>query len=123
MPFFPVAKSAIQCERLKIPLDWKDRLRGFIFFDSNFVNISNNKLKIKADPDFETWIHEKEIKRRITYNPKNVDKDFEKSVSSLSSLLSSFSKTCFGQHSNPLLLPSPLLIDGCNCVMKLMMMS
>jgi hypothetical protein len=78
MPFFPQAKTLLQCERLKIPVGWKDRLRGFIFFDSNFVNISNNKLKIKADPDFETWIHEKEIKRRITYNPKNIDKDFEK---------------------------------------------
>ena len=78
MPFFPAAKTVLQCDRYKIPLDWKDRIRGFIFFDSSFVDISNNKLKIKADPDFDTWINDKEIKKKITYNPKNIDKDFQK---------------------------------------------
>jgi hypothetical protein len=81
MPFFPAAKTVLQCERYKIPLDWKDRIRGFIFFDSNFVDISNNKLKIKADPDFDTWINDKQTKKKITYNPKSIDKDFERSVS------------------------------------------
>lgn len=78
LPFFPKAKTALQCERAKLPLEWRDRVRGFIFFDSNFANISNNKLKLKADPDFETWIHNKEIRKKITYNPKNIDKDFER---------------------------------------------
>jgi hypothetical protein len=76
MPFFPNAKSASQCDELNIPHDWKDRIRGFLFFDSKFDSISNNKLKIKADPDFDTWINDKDVKKKITYNPKYTQKEF-----------------------------------------------
>jgi len=49
LSFFPKGlRSAHQCEAVSVSVNWRRRLRGFLFFDAEFTHISNNKLKIQV---------------------------------------------------------------------------
>ena len=74
LSFFPDAKSPAQCIRHGIPLAWGKRVKSFLFFDANFHNISNNKLKINVDPDLQSWITSKPVTQNTISYPKNVMK-------------------------------------------------
>ena len=37
-------------------MKWRERIKGFVFLDHSWDNISNNKLKIQVDPDLETYL-------------------------------------------------------------------
>ena len=57
-PFFPKNLDSVnKCDYANVPVNWKDRLRGFIFFDHEWGCISNNKLKIQVDPDIDAYIN------------------------------------------------------------------
>ncbi|CAN0422834.1 unnamed protein product, partial [Ectocarpus fasciculatus] len=49
LPFMPECKTPLQCEKNLVPVDWRDRLHGFLFFGWDFRHISNNKLKFQVD--------------------------------------------------------------------------
>jgi hypothetical protein len=77
LSFFPEAKTWTQCNQKGIPHAWRHRIKGFLFFDANFHNISNNKLKLQVDPDLETWITSKRVENNSLFWPNtNIDKRF-----------------------------------------------
>ena len=49
---------------------WKDRVKGFIFFDSKFTFISNNKLRIAVESGLETWINSRGIYEKTITDPR-----------------------------------------------------
>jgi hypothetical protein len=59
LPFFPEWKLARICELNNVPVDWRDRIRGFLFFGWDFRHISNNKLKFQVDPNMDEWLNNK----------------------------------------------------------------
>ena len=59
LPFFPRAKTRLQCESAQLPENWAGRIKGFLFLDWEFKHIQNNKLQIKI-PDFEYYLREQE---------------------------------------------------------------
>eukprot|EP01038_Epipyxis_sp_PR26KG_P014495 gene14495-19457_t len=62
LPFFPAgAKTKGQCDKKQIAVNWRNRIKGFLFFDWSFKHISNNKLKIQVDPNLNDWINSKEV--------------------------------------------------------------
>ena len=73
LSFFPEARSWI---RHNLNRNWSNRVKCFLFFDANFHNISNNKLKINVDPDLQTWITSKPVTNQIIYIPKNIKESF-----------------------------------------------
>jgi hypothetical protein len=77
LPFFPIARSRLQCDTANIPENWRGRIKGFIFFNNKFTHISNNKLRLQVDPDLETWL-EKKFKEKAASCVTNVDGTFSK---------------------------------------------
>ncbi len=80
IPFVPSSPQMLALmEKDGISKRWKDRLMGFLFFDWEFRHISNNKLKIKVEPDLNTWLN-RDAKRsdsyRVHYPSRNPDKEF-----------------------------------------------
>ena len=78
LSFFPDAKTLVQCHKLRIPLAWCSRIKCFLFFDANFHNISNNKLKINVDPDLQSWITSKQVVQDTQSHPKYLNDRFVK---------------------------------------------
>jgi hypothetical protein len=77
LPFYPSAKSATQCDQEKIPVKWRDRVRGFLFFGWDFRHISNNKLKFKVDPNMDAWLNDKaRFKNEIRSKPNHISEAF-----------------------------------------------
>ena len=70
----PDATTLKQCIDKMLPHNWQKRLKGFLFLDDTFKNISNNKLKITVHPSFNDWlgcnqkhiIKERNIKKNIS---------------------------------------------------------
>ena len=58
LPFFPTVKRLADAEHLKIPLTWNLRVKGFLFLDGSFKQISNNKLKLTVNPSFDAWMND-----------------------------------------------------------------
>jgi hypothetical protein len=71
LPFIPKANGVQQCEQHQISVKWHERIKGFVFLDHSWDNISNNKLKIQVDPDLDTYINDRVRPDDITYMPKN----------------------------------------------------
>lgn len=78
LPFFPAARSRLQCSKERIPENWRGRIKGFLFFDNKFTHISNNKLRLQADPDFETWLITKAKAKSVTYDTPKIEEAFLK---------------------------------------------
>lgn len=76
LSFFPKT-TRIDLEKLGIGTNWKQRLIGFIFFDWKFKHISNNKLKIRVQPDLNTWMNSKSVLSETIIEPKTADKKFK----------------------------------------------
>lgn len=76
LSFFPKT-TKIDLEKLGIGTNWKQRLVGFLFFDWKFKHISNNKLKIRVQPDLNTWLNSKSIISETIIEPKTADKKFK----------------------------------------------
>eukprot|EP01037_Dinobryon_pediforme_P022119 gene22119-23170_t len=57
LPFFKNVqnKSALAAKGENLSDKWHSRIRGYLFFDWNFTQISNNKLKIQVDPSLNDW--------------------------------------------------------------------
>jgi hypothetical protein len=70
--FFPKRKVVELNEK------WKHRLKGFLFLDWNFGHISNNKLQIRVDPNFNDWLNKKETTNRINLPSHRFSDDFMK---------------------------------------------
>ena len=76
------------CEENEIPVEWRQRIKGFIFFDAEFKHISNNKLKILSDDlddffgDPRKFFHDNEVadKNSIQYRPSNMENEAPGSV-------------------------------------------
>ena len=51
--FLPESENVRFCEINKLPKRWKDRIKGFVFFDANYRHISNNKLRILKMDEME----------------------------------------------------------------------
>ena len=51
--FLPQSSLARHCEELQLPVQWKNRVRGFLFFDADYKHISNNKLRILRMDELE----------------------------------------------------------------------
>ena len=81
MEFLPQSTKNTYCEEKEIPVEWKRRLKAFIFFDADFKHISTNKLKILTDHldeffgDPRKFFRDNEVadKNSIEYKPKNID--------------------------------------------------
>ena len=78
LPFFPTARNRMQCSSDKIPLNWKDRIKGFIFFDNKFSHISNNKLRLQVDPNLEEYLTMKARDKTISYDIPKIELVFLK---------------------------------------------
>lgn len=77
LPFLPDVKTLVQCEREGIPFNWRQRLRGFLFFGRDFRHISNNKLKFQVDPNMNDWLNDKSrFKYEVTTDPKHLENEF-----------------------------------------------
>ena len=78
LPLFPKGLTSLaECEAAGLPLKWRNRLKGFIFFNHSWEYISNNKLKIQVDPDIDTYINNRcEDKGGITFNPMQASSKF-----------------------------------------------
>jgi hypothetical protein len=71
----------------QIPVAWRNRIKGFLFFDGSFKHISNNKLKILVN-EFDDWLNiDKVIKNHIKYRPTGVKDKFIRWVGQLIPLL------------------------------------
>ena len=64
LPFFPTAKSNLECSNAQLPMQWKNRIICYLFFDNNFSHISNNKLKFLLDEGLGGWFDQKKNVRR-----------------------------------------------------------
>ena len=53
-----------------MPLNWRGRTKCFLFFDAEFEDISNNKLKLLTFT--EPWLMA--VKEKIIYDPKDLTK-------------------------------------------------
>jgi hypothetical protein len=74
LPFFPIRSN-----KSNIPQDWKSRVKGYLFLDGTFKHISNNKLKITVDPNFDEWINNKDTNKQIMFEPrKNITELFSR---------------------------------------------
>ena len=78
LPFFPAARTRLQCSTEKIPENWMGRIKGFLFFDNKFTHISNNKLRLQADPNLETWLITKAKAKSVTYDIPKMEETFLK---------------------------------------------
>lgn len=78
LPFFPTSRNRMQCSSDKIPLNWKDRIKGFIFFDNKFSHISNNKLRLQVDPNLEEYLTMKARDKTISYDTPKIELIFLK---------------------------------------------
>lgn len=75
--FNQIASSALGLEEQKIASKWQGRIKGFLFFDWSFHNISNNKLKLTLDPSLEGWLNACKD-REILWSPQNTAPKFVK---------------------------------------------
>jgi hypothetical protein len=78
LPFFPTASSKSQCDSELLPEKWRNRLKGYIFFDWKFHHISNNKLRIQVDPAIGEWMNHRDRVKQITYTPQATKQAFLK---------------------------------------------
>ena len=58
LPFFPTANSNLECSNAQLPMQWRNRIKCYLFFDSNFSHISNNKLQLLFDQGLENWFEQ-----------------------------------------------------------------
>ena len=79
LPFFPFLKrKSVQAKNAgEIAANWTERIKGFLFFDWSFTQISNNKLKIQVDPNLHEWINSKSVESNTIFNPKEIKKSFK----------------------------------------------
>jgi hypothetical protein len=79
LPFFPEWRLARICEQNNVPVDWRDRIRGFLFFGWDFHHISNNKLKFQVDPNMDEWLNNKRRYRsEIKTMPMKLSEHFQR---------------------------------------------
>lgn len=77
LPFMPECKTPLQCEKNLVPVDWRDRLHGFLFFGWDFRHISNNKLKFQVDPNMNEWLNDKNrFRDEVLSEPKQISNVF-----------------------------------------------
>ena len=77
LPFLPDARTEGQCRNMKLPVRWRDRLRGCMFFNWEFRHISNNKLKFQVDPNINEWINDKKrFRDEAKCKPLDIQKKF-----------------------------------------------
>ena len=71
LSFYPDdIKTREKCEKEGLPENWRTRVKVFLFFDSQFDDISNNKLRLlKVD---EEWLNNATILKNIVYEPKDI---------------------------------------------------
>ena len=71
LSFYPDdIKTREKCEKEGLPENWRSRIKVFLFFDSQFDDISNNKLRLlKVDED---WLNSATNVKSITYEPKDI---------------------------------------------------
>ena len=50
----------------------------YLFLDWNFRHISNNKLKVTVDPDFNHWLNDTNTAKQLILNPKDLKLTFLK---------------------------------------------
>ena len=81
LSFFPDdIKTREKCEKEKLPENWRARVKVFLFFDSQFDDISNNKLRfLKVDED---WLNHATVLKSIHYEPKDIKKRHQNYVDS-----------------------------------------
>ena len=77
LPFFSIVKqyTELQLPTKFIPLNWKARIKGYLFFDRNFP-ITNNKLRIQVDPDINLWLNSYRASHFV-YKPNKIPALFE----------------------------------------------
>ena len=75
-PLFKNIFSDIDCDRLGIARNWKNRLKGFLFFDGDFNNIKTSKL-ITMEPSLEAYL-ENLADKDLIWTPPNSLNLFEK---------------------------------------------
>lgn len=73
LPFFPPKGDVTKLVDSGMTSKWKSRIVIFLFFDWNFQQISNNKLKITI-PHFEK--HLQSLHHSIQYHPANLKRAF-----------------------------------------------
>lgn len=77
LPFMPDCRTPVQCQNMEVPVNWRDRLQGFLFFGWDFRHISNNKLKFQVDPNLNEWINNKHrFRDEIQTQPNSLPKAF-----------------------------------------------
>ena len=74
LPFFPALLTKLRCEKSNLPANWKQRIRGFLFFDASFPHISNNKIRLLTDLD--TFLNNQDVAKDLLYKPKNIQDNF-----------------------------------------------
>eukprot|EP00605_Chrysophyceae_sp_TOSAG23-4_P001164 GSChrysophyteH1.ASY1.ANO1.1272.1 assembled CDS len=78
IPLLPKSlETPAQCEKEGISLDWKKRIKGYVFFNSSWEHISNNKLKIQVDPDINTYLNSCEKRGGVTFKPTSAKSNFK----------------------------------------------
>lgn len=77
LPFFSSIKqyTALQLPTKFIPINWKARIKGYLFFDRDFP-ITNNKLRIQVDPDINLWLNSYR-RDQFSYKPTKIQSLFE----------------------------------------------
>ena len=59
LPFFPMAKTNLECSNAQLPMLWRNRIKCYLFFDNKFSNISNNKLHLLfGGQGLESWFEQ-----------------------------------------------------------------
>ena len=66
LPFFPTATSNLECSNAQLPMQWRNRIICYLFFNNNFSHISNNKLKFLLDQELGDWFDQmKNVRRQL----------------------------------------------------------
>ena len=80
LPLFKNIKvTDLDCDNAGIARKWRDRLKGFLFFDWNFHSISNNKLKFTLEPSLEIYLNNL-LDKELIWTPSTATNLFEKYV-------------------------------------------
>lgn len=69
--FKGLPSSSLECSNHSIAHNWRSRLKGFLFFDWTFHNISNNKLKFTVEPSLEAWLNEQLRNEEVVWSPSS----------------------------------------------------
>lgn len=76
--FKDLPSSVIDCSSQSIAHQWRGRIKGFLFFDWEFHNISNNKLKFTVEPSLEGWLNEQLRADEAIWTPSSTPTQLKK---------------------------------------------